>query len=78
MKEKERLGNQMTNTNKCKCDKAHTMLDVLRVDENNKIQQVQKWHKCYICSRFQIGKWIRLHEMRCYYAHKDVAQITQA
>ena len=66
----------MTNTKKCKCDKAHTMLDVLMVDdENQKVIYTQKWHTCYICSKYQIGKWIRLHEMRCYYAHKDLERV---
>lgn len=67
----------MTNTKKCKCDKAHTMLDVLTINNDNKIVDVQKWHKCYICSRYKVGKWIRLHEMRCYYAHKELERISK-
>jgi len=63
----------MTNT-KCKCEKAHTMLDLYNHDDN-KIWEKQKWHKCYICSKYQIGKWIRLHEMRCYYAHKQLERV---
>ena len=58
-----------TNT-KCKCDREHTLLDVLKINEKNLVENVQKWHKCYICSKFQLSKWIRLHEVRCYYAHK--------
>jgi hypothetical protein len=66
----------MTNTKKCKCEKAHTMLDVLKVnDEKGIVENIQKWHKCYICSKFQISKWIRLHEMRCYYAHKNLERV---
>jgi len=57
--------------NKCKCEKAHTMLDVLVAnDELGKVEYRQKWHNCHYCGRYQIAKWIRLHEMRCYYANK--------
>ena len=66
----------MTNTKKCKCEKAHTFLDLYK-EENNKVVEKQKWHKCYICSRYKIGKWIRIHEMRCYYAQKNLERINK-
>jgi hypothetical protein len=56
----------MTNTKKCKCEKAHTLLDVLKVnDEKGIVENIQKWHKCFSCGKYQISKWIRLHEIRC-------------
>ena len=57
--------------NKCKCKKAHTMLDVLVAnDELGKVEYRQKWHNCHYCGRYQIAKWIRLHETRCFYTNK--------
>ena len=64
LENKERLGNKMTNTKKCKCEKAHTFLDVM-TEDNNKVIYRQKWHTCFSCGRFQLAKWIRLHEIRC-------------
>ena len=55
----------MTNTKKCKCEKAHLLTDVLTIEDNLRVVNVQKWHKCFNCGKFQISKWIRLHEFRC-------------
>lgn len=70
LENKERLGNKMTNTKKCKCDKAHSLLDIFTV-ENNKVENIQKWHSCYYCGKYQVSKWIRYHEVGCFYAHKN-------
>lgn len=55
----------MTNTKKCKCTKLHTLTDILTTEDNLKVVNVQKWHKCFHCGKFQLSKWISLHELRC-------------
>ena len=53
--------------NKCECNSHHTLAD-LYAEALPRIVVRQKWHKCYICSKFQTSQWIRYHEVSCEFA----------
>ena len=54
-----------TNT-KCKCEREHTLVDVLTTTGKGlQVVNRQKWHKCFHCGKYQLSKWITLHEFRC-------------
>lgn len=49
---------------KCECKKVHNFLDVYTSDKVG-ITIKQRWHKCFYCKKYNLSKWIRLHEARC-------------
>jgi hypothetical protein len=56
----------MNTITKCKCSKEHTLIDVLTTTGKGlEVIYRQKWHSCFYCQKWQVGKWIRLHEARC-------------
>jgi len=55
----------MTNTDKCKCVREHTLTDILTTEDNLKVVHRQKWHKCFYCKKYKVSAWIRFHEVKC-------------
>lgn len=64
--ENRKVGKKMNTNTKCKCEREHILTDVLTTTGNGlEVVNRQKWHKCFYCQKWQVSKWIRLHEVRC-------------